>query len=191
MFLFHDPDEAEIRRFLDAQRDEPFAYDDVGMTQGEAPIGFVADHTRVMVGSGEADYIAAREAIDAWTPFDIEWVHLSPERAPIETGTTVAVVISHLGFYSINACRIVYTVDEARHVHRYGFAYGTLREHGERGEERFTVEWRRDVDTVWYDVLAYSRPTLFAALGYPYVRHLQRRFASASAARMQSLNSRG
>ena len=41
---------------------------------------------------------------------------------------------------------------------RFGFAYGTLREHAESGEERFTVEWSRDDDRVWYDILAFFAP---------------------------------
>jgi alpha-ketoglutarate-dependent taurine dioxygenase len=42
-------------------------------------------------------------------------------------------------------------------VRRFAFAYGTLAEHAESGEERFQVEWRED-DSVWYDILAFSRP---------------------------------
>ena len=68
---------------------------------------------------------------------------------------------------------------------RYGFAYGTLGEHAEQGEERFTVEWNRDDDTVWYGILAFSRPRkLLAIMGYPLSRSLQRGFAAASKAAM-------
>ena len=64
---------------------------------------------------------------------------------------------------------------------RFGFAYGTLTEHAESGEERFTVEWNRDDDKVWYDILAFSRPRQMPArLGYPFSRSLQRKFANAS-----------
>ena len=77
----------------------------------------------------------------------------------------------------MNACRIVYVVEEQQ---RYGFAYGTLSEHAERGEERFTVEWKREEDTVWYDLLAFSKPGPMARLGYPLARRLQKRFAHDS-----------
>lgn len=41
-------------------------------------------------------------------------------------------------------------------------------EHAESGEERFTVEWNRNDDIVWYDILAFSRPRqMLAKLGYP------------------------
>ncbi|MGA9507342.1 MAG: DUF1990 domain-containing protein [Candidatus Sulfotelmatobacter sp.] len=105
--------------------------------------------------------------------------------APIQVGTDVAVSVHHLGFYSLNACRIIYLIDEAGSVNRFGFAYGTLAEHAESGEERFTVEWNRADDTVWYDILAFSRPRqMLAKLGYSLSRSLQKRFAEGSKAAM-------
>ena len=68
---------------------------------------------------------------------------------------------------------------------KYGFAYGTLPEHGERGEERFTVEWNHEDNSVWYDILAISRPGFWATLGYPVTRAMQKRFAKDSLASMQ------
>ena len=113
------------------------------------------------------------------------WVNLHRASAPIQVGTDVAVLVRHFGFYSLNACRIVYVVDEESPVKRFGFAYGTLGEHAESGEERFTVEWSRDDDSVWYDILAFSRPRqMLARLGYPLSRLLQKRFAEDSKAAM-------
>ena len=85
----------------------------------------------------------------------------------------------------MNACRIVYVIDEQGSSERYGFAYGTLPDHMERGEERFTVEFDTDDQTVWYDLYAFSRPTMLARLAYPFARALQKRFASDSKAAMQ------
>jgi uncharacterized protein (UPF0548 family) len=85
----------------------------------------------------------------------------------------------------LNACRIVFLVDEESPLKRFGFAYGTLAEHAESGEERFTIEWNRDDDRVWYDILAFSRPKqMLARLGYPLSRSLQKRFAEGSKAAM-------
>ena len=68
--------------------------------------------------------------------------------------------------------------DEENGLRRHGFAYGTLPEHGERGEERFTIEWDREDGSVFYDIYAFSRPKHFLArVGYPASRLLQRRFA--------------
>ena len=87
----------------------------------------------------------------------------------------------HYGFWSLNTARIVYLVEESGEVERFGFGYGTLPGHGERGEERFSVEWRREDGSVHYDVLAFSRPKHpLAWIGYPFVRSLQRRFARDS-----------
>jgi uncharacterized protein (UPF0548 family) len=113
--------------------------------------------------------------------FDMPWVSLYCPSAPLQVGTVVAVSFRHLGFYSLNACRIVYVVEDDGPIKRFGFAYGTLAEHAESGEERFTVEWNRENDTVWYDILAFSRPRhMFARLGYPLSRLLQKRFAEGS-----------
>jgi hypothetical protein len=40
--------------------------------------------------------------------FSMPWVNLHWPSAPIQVGTDVAVSVHHLGFYSLNACRIVY-----------------------------------------------------------------------------------
>ena len=123
--------------------------------------------------------------------FTMPWVSLGWTSGPIQVGTDVAVSVRHFGFYSLNACRIVYVVDERDPVQRFGFAYGTLAEHAESGEERFTVEWDRDENTVWYDILAFSRPReMLARLGYPLSRVLQRKFAEGSKAAMLEAVSR-
>jgi uncharacterized protein (UPF0548 family) len=98
----------------------------------------------------------------------------------------VAVIARLFGLWWLNACRIVYVVDEEEPVKRYGFAYGTLPEHAESGEERFTVEWHEADDAVWYDIVAFSRPQqLLTRLGYPCARRLQKRFARDSVAAMR------
>ena len=108
----------------------------------------------------------------------------SPE-TPIQTGEVVAVIAMNLGLWWLNACRIVYVVDETGPIQRYGFAYGTLPDHAEKGEERFLVEWDRASGEVWYDILAFSRPHLLLTwLGYPYIRRVQKRFGRESAAAM-------
>jgi uncharacterized protein (UPF0548 family) len=72
----------------------------------------------------------------------------------------------------------VYVIEETT---RFGFAYGTLTEHAEIGEERFTVEFHPDSGEVWYDIFAFSRPGHFLVkLGYPYGRYKQRQFAVGS-----------
>ena len=104
----------------------------------------------------------------------------------IEMGETVAILINHFGFWSLNAARIVYVFEELGAVEKYGFAYGTLTEHGERGEERFSVEYHEADKTVWYDLYAFSQPNNFwAKIDYPFSRYLQKRFAIESKAAMR------
>jgi len=133
------------------------------------------------------------EAIRAWQMFNLPWVRLYWPTTPIRVGETVAVLVRHFGFYSLNATRIVYVVDEERPQARsYGFAYGTLAEHAERGEERFTIEWDLSDGRVWYAILAFSRPQkTLARLGYPLSRMLQKRFAEASKAAMVAASRAG
>ena len=180
-FLLGKLAEGAVRRFLSSQRDLPFSYREVGATKGEPPRGYVVDRYRVKLGEGEEAYKRARDALRAWRQFDLGWVSLHPGGAPLEVGTTVAVLAGRAGFRSLNSARIIYILEEGGSVERFGFAYGTLPGHAERGEERFLVEWSHEDDSVFYDVFAFSRPNHpLAWLGYPFVRLLQKRFARDS-----------
>jgi uncharacterized protein (UPF0548 family) len=147
------------------------------------PPGYAVNHVRFQLGRGHGAFERAKQAIREWRMFDVGWIELCWPDAPIQPRSTVAVVVAHLGFWSVNTSRIVYVIDERR---RYGFAYGTLLEHAEAGEERFTVEWADD-DSVWYDVLAFSREKqLLAKIGYPVARILQNKFRSDTGRAMQA-----
>jgi uncharacterized protein (UPF0548 family) len=185
VFSLMAPSEDEIRRFISKQSDSGFSYPEVGASATAVPTGYNVDHNRIQLCSGKGSWQRAAEAIRKWRMFSMPWVNLHWASAPIQVGTDVAISVRHFGFYSLNACRIVYVVDQESPVTRFGFAYGTLAEHAESGEERFTVEWNRADDTVWYDILAFSRPRqMLAKLGYPLSRLLQRRFAEGSKAAM-------
>lgn len=182
MFLFTKPDPDAIKQFLIDRVGDKFSYPEIGATQTTISPGYNVDHNRVKIGIGTEAFERARSAIRNWKMFDMSWVELTSTKTPIEVGQTVAILVSHFGFYSLNAARIVYTIDEPL---RFGFAYGTLTEHGEIGEERFSVEYDEDSGEVWYDLLAFSRPgSLLAKIGYPISRHLQKSFASDSKAAM-------
>ncbi|CAK0764842.1 hypothetical protein CVIRNUC_003199 [Coccomyxa viridis] len=50
-------------------------------------------------------------------------------------------------------------------------------------EERFSVQWSHEDDTVWYELYSISRPaTLDAYLAYPLPRYYQKAFREASIA---------
>jgi uncharacterized protein (UPF0548 family) len=82
--------------------------------------------------------------------------------------------------------------DEEGPVRRFGFAYGTLPEHAEQGEERFTVEWHRTPDVISYDILSFSRPVSLAArVACPLARRLQKCFVRQSLAARHPSNNPG
>lgn len=185
MFSIRKPSPDEIRQFLAEQGRLDFSYPFVGDTASNAPAGFNLDHTRVRLGTGEGIYHAGRSALRRWDHFRLDWVEAWPSETPINIGEIVAIVARIAGVWCLNACRIVYVIDEAGPVERSGFAYGTLPGHVETGEERFLVEWDRSDGNVWYDILAFSRPRHpLARLGYPFSRLMQKRFARQSAAAM-------
>jgi uncharacterized protein (UPF0548 family) len=186
MLSSRKPDRLAVQRFIDNQRALPFTYSAVGATRAEPPAGYVVDRNRTLLGHGEGAYQSAVAAIRRWEMFRIPGLELCWPEAPIEAGSTVAVLTRVFGFWWLNACRIVYVLDEEEPIRRFGFAYGTLPEHGESGEERFGVEWRSSDDSVWYDILAFSRPNHFlVSLGFPFARRIQKRFAADSLVAMK------
>jgi uncharacterized protein (UPF0548 family) len=186
LFRLTRPSELEVKRFISRQSQATFSYVEVGASAGNPPSHYNTDRTRVQIGKGEAVWNRAVDAVRRWQMFNVPWLRLYWPNSSILPGTVVALVVHHFGFWSLNACRIVYIVeDRTPERQEYGFAYGTLRDHAEQGEERFTVEWNHTDDSVWYNILAFSRPRkLLATLGYPLTRSLQRRFAMASGAAM-------
>lgn len=186
MFCLTRPSEDRVRRFISAQSHSEFSYREVGASTATAPAGYNIDHSRIQLGSGDRAWQRAVAAVRQWQMFDMPWVRLYWPTTAIREGAVVAISVSHFGFYSLNAARIVYTVDEdsaakGGPISRFGFAYGTLTEHSESGEERFTVEWNRDNNSVSYEILAFSLPAHpLAKLGYIFSRGLQRKFARDS-----------
>jgi uncharacterized protein (UPF0548 family) len=185
MFRLKRPGARQIGEFLAAQRERSFSYTEVGATRSTPPAGYTVDHNRARLGAGADTFHRAAFALREWRMTSLGWSTVHPPGAAVVPGTDVVVVIRHYGFWSLNACRIVYVLDEAddesNGVRRVGFAYGTLPDHGEVGEERFTVQWNLADDSVWYDLYAFSRPGHpLARLGYPLARRLQRRFARDS-----------
>ncbi|MCE9547818.1 MAG: DUF1990 domain-containing protein [Planctomycetia bacterium] len=178
---YRKPSSGTIQEVLNSQRSLGLTYADVGATAGAPPAGFNVDRTRIKLGQGEPAFAAAKRALRQWKHFQLGWLEACPTDTPIQKHEVIAVVACFFGWW-VNCCRIVYVIDESR---RFGFAYGTLPDHAESGEERFLIE----IDpqgNVWYDILAFSRPRhLLVRLGTPYARRMQKRFGHESAAAMQ------
>jgi uncharacterized protein (UPF0548 family) len=186
MLTLRAPSPEAVRAFLARQQGLSLSYTPAGMTRGPAPDGYTVDHLRHRLGDGVEVFERACAGLRTWAQFRQGWVRLEPAGVEPAVGLVVAVLARVGPCWWANACRVVYQIDEAGPPRRFGFAYGTLASHAERGEERFCVELADDSGGVWYDLMAYSRPRHWLArLGYPLSRLVQRRFAVGSAAALE------
>jgi len=193
MFLLHQPTDNDVKQLIAFQAGLPFSYAEVGATATQPPAGFNVDHNQTRLGEGEETFARAVSALRGWKQFGLGWVTIVPPGKPLEVGTTVAVQARTFGFWSLSAARVVYTIDDQHSgKRRFGFAYGTLPDHVECGEERFMIEWHED-DSVWYSIYAFSHPQHpLVRLGFPLARMLQKRFVRESLAVMKlAAGSRG
>jgi len=171
-----------MRVFLASQANLGFTYSAVGATGTMPPAGYTVDHTRMKLGEGEKVFLAAKSALERRAQFPVAWLEAWCPEGTLRTGSMVAIVGRSLGLWWLNACRVVYVVDE---VNKFSLAVGTLPAHLGTGEERFMIEWNRTDNSVWYDILAFSQPHgLLARRGYPWFRRVQSRFRHDSTAAM-------
>lgn len=182
MLLFSRPKDSLIRAFLDAEKQLPYSYPEIGRSQQEDPVaGYNNDLNTIELGWGEGVWLAAKEAVRQWKMFPGGWAYIVPCTPPIQQHETVGMVAQVVGLWWLNSCRIVYVIDDE---HQFGFAYGTLPGHVECGEELFIVE-RDEGGRVRYRLRAFSRPRFWMArLAYPIARAYQRKFVRES---MQSM----
>ncbi len=171
------PTKAKADYWLNKVRQLPITYWERGATAWERmPQEFTHDEQRLKIGSGDADWRAAKKAIRNWKMFPSDWISLSGTPA-IEVGQQVLVTARLLGLWWSNPARIVYTVEEEN---KFGFAYGTLPGHLEQGEELFLVE-RDEQGDVYYTLRVMSRPQWWVArLFEGYARKQQASFRKES-----------
>ncbi|MFJ4840541.1 DUF1990 family protein [Streptomyces sp. NPDC088746] len=150
-------------------------YPEAGATRlGPLPDGYNHLHHRAAVGRGRADFEAAGTAVTEWRAHRAAGARVNASAARAAAGVTVE-VSAGIGPLRLAApCEIVWTVYEKD---RTGFAYGTLAGHPECGEESFVVELADD-GTVWFTVMAFSRPaSWYTRLAGPLVPVAQRWYA--------------
>lgn len=186
MFFLTRPTPARIERFLVESAFLSVSYAPVGLAQGGVAAGFCRDASTVALGSGDETFQRAWAALQAWQQFDFGWVEVFAAAPPTQVGTNLAVLIRHLGLWSLNGGRILYTLEDNEQSRQRGYAYGTLTNHAERGEEIFRVSMDRSTGEVTYSILAVSRPrSALAWCGYPIARALQSHFRRDSCAAMR------
>lgn len=180
---FNFPDASKLAQHWQKQQAQVFAYPEVGSSAGDPPPGYDHDHEATLLGFGDGVFRAAAQALREWAMFPPTWTQIYPSNAPIEPGSVVLVLFRLFGlWWWHNSSRIVYLIDEPT---RFGFAYGTLPAHIERGEEIFWVELRDD-GSVWYSIQAFSKPNRwYVWLAYPLARAYQRKFRRDSFAAME------
>ena len=182
---FRKPSAANIAEFLEQQRVAPLSYDFAGLSRelpySKTPAGFVLDQRREVIGHGDEAWQRAKQAIREWVMFANGWTELHAPAGPPREGNVVGMLVWIAGLWWLNPCRVLYEIDEeSPPLKRFGFGYGTLAEHVERGEERFLVEQDESGD-VWYDLAAFSQPRHpLVRLFSPLARRIQLRFGRDS-----------
>jgi uncharacterized protein (UPF0548 family) len=166
------PSRSELDRRLEDARESPLTYEFVGATLSTPEQARPSETRRdLSLGSGEAVFERAAEALRLWLPQRNLGGFVHPAEAPIVVGTTLLVVLKVGPVAVVIPNRIVEVVDDAD---RFGFAYGTLEGHAERGEESFLVE-RRPSGEVCCTIRVDARPaTTPARLAAPAVSWIQR-----------------
>lgn len=176
-FSFSKPHSKRLDHFLDSCRQLSFSYRETGASSGQFPVGFNHDRNTVRLGEGEDVFVKAKTALFQWAMFPPGWTTVYTSGRPLEKNRDVAVLFRLFGLWWVNGARIVYLVDEPQ---KAGFAYGTLSNHIECGEELFYVEMQAD-GSVWYGIQAFSRPRFLPArLAYPLARYFQHQFVKKS-----------
>jgi uncharacterized protein (UPF0548 family) len=165
---------ADLGRIADDAATAVPTYQDVGATLSSEPMppGFRHDRYEVILGGADGGaFERGCRGLREWAAHVGAGFVVEPDQPPSE-GATVAVAAPLGPLTAVAVCRIVSVVDEPD---RYGFAYGTLPGHPERGEEAFVVERAGDGGAL-FRIIAFSRPSeLLARLGGPVTRALQQR----------------
>jgi uncharacterized protein (UPF0548 family) len=158
-----------LRQLLDRAAGQSLTYDEVGGTSNEPlPRGYHHVRAERILGHGNNAFTAAVEALRGWAPQRGSGLSVIAD-GPIAAGTNVAMAAPLPIGFTIATCRVVYVGEEEN---CFAFAYGTLKTHPERGEERFEVA--RSGDAVVFRVIAFSAPQeLLSRIASPVARKLQ------------------
>jgi uncharacterized protein (UPF0548 family) len=163
----HEPLMVLLQR---AAADDP-TYAQLGATlAGPLPQGYRHVHRRLAIGGDPDGFARAVAGLRQWRAHRGAGVGVFPADLPVQAGATLVVVLRLGPIRVLAPLRVVAVVDEPG---RFGFAYGTLPGHPERGEESFVVE--RDPDgAASFTITAFSRPaTGYARLSGPLGRRAQ------------------
>ena len=167
---FRRPSRDRLRALRDRGATDSLTYEPVGLSRLTEPAsGYRVDHWSRTIGHGDRVFELARAALREWRVHTGAGLVVEASGPPAEGDVVAMAAPLPIGFVEV-VCRVVDVVDEPN---RAGFAYGTLTNHPEEGEESFTVT-RADDGTVTFEIVAVSKPRLVLARALPPVaRRLQ------------------
>lgn len=167
------PKQRDLDRLRSAAERQKLSYEGVGGSiTGVHPPRYHWHSSELTV---VADWESAKAAVASWAGHRSVGGVLAPEKPALTQGETMAFGVRVLGVWATGTCRIVDVIDDGT---RFGFSYGTLPHHPERGEEMFAVLHNGD-GTVTFRVAAFSRPAgLLTTMIGPVGRLIQRRMTS-------------
>eukprot|EP01025_Chloroclados_australasicus_P055123 TRINITY_DN6604_c1_g1_i4.p1 TRINITY_DN6604_c1_g1~~TRINITY_DN6604_c1_g1_i4.p1 ORF type:complete len:199 (-),score=21.30 TRINITY_DN6604_c1_g1_i4:420-1016(-) len=155
---------------------------------------WMIDEHQVQLGKGKKAYQKAKQALQQWDQFQLDWACVPAAKAiPLKNEQLYAVCARTAGIWNSNPLKVQYISENHQRIDKtrrkiFSVGSGTLRGHMLAGEESFQIEWNKKDDSVWYKIYTFSRPsTPLAVLTYPIVRLQQRRFAKDSIKKMQEL----
>jgi uncharacterized protein (UPF0548 family) len=163
---------AAMQQLVEALGTTEPTYADIGATlDGRQPAGFRHDRYESILGSGHEAFARAVRGLETWEAHRIPGVRVFPADRQVVTGATVVVTLGTARVALAAPCRIVRVIEQPD---RWGFAYGTLPGHPEKGEEAFVVSVLPDA-RVRFEIVAFSRPAdALVRLAGPIGRGLQR-----------------
>ncbi len=161
---FRPPTESDLAALLRGAQSDELTYGPTGCSLGGPTPPGLDRRTWSTSLDGVDAFARARAAIHDWTVHRGAGLVLEAD-GPIAIGTNIAFSAPlPIGFVD-GTCRIVAVVDTPE---RFGFAYGTLAVHPERGEESFVVA-RDESGTIRFNVEGVSRPNQTIARLLPWV----------------------
>src|SRR5688500_3803834 len=130
MIRFRRPSPESLRPLLEAARDDSLSYSPAGISSLDAcPAGYRRDTWALALGTGDAVFDRARDALRTWQIHRGAGFVVLAEGPPVVGAVVALSAPLPMGFIDAT-CRVVASVDTDD---RYGFAYGTLSVHPERG----------------------------------------------------------
>ena len=176
LYQFKFPSTTQLDILIDNQKLSNLTYNHDNLS------GFDHDNNRIFLGIGNDVWLAAKQAMKQWAMSPDGWARIYYQNPVFTEGGIVVMCARVFGVWWLNASRILYVLDDDQH---FGFAYGTLPNHVESGEELFQV-LRNERDEIYYSITAFSRPRFWAVRWtYPLSRFFQKKFVKDSLQKMK------